>query len=191
MTDQTANIYQIHIRLKNSDPAIWRRVLIAGDSSLMRLHCVIQQSMGWDDAHAHLFQIGEDRYSAPIPFNPDHLKELNARNTKTTRLSELFIEEQATASYIYDFGDQWEHTILVEAILSPDTEYSRPICTDGNRACPPEDVGGLAGYAIFLGAINNPDHKNYEDYVAWIGASRFDAEAFDIDAANERLKMLC
>jgi hypothetical protein len=91
--------------------------------------------------------------------------------------------------YEYDFGDSWEHVLLVEKVLPPEPGQRYPVCIKGRRACPPEDVGGIWGYAYFLEAIQNPDHPEREDYLEWIGGE-FDPQAFDLEEVNAALGKL-
>ena len=91
--------------------------------------------------------------------------------------------------YEYDFGDSWEHGIVLEAIVSPDAQAQSPVCLAGKRACPPEDCGGIPGYYMFLDAIQDPRHPDHDEMLAWLG-ERFDPEAFDLDTINRELKQL-
>lgn len=86
-----------------------------------------------------------------------------------------------------DFGDGWEHSLLVEKILPAARPLRYPVCLAGKRRCPPEDCGGPWGYQDFLEAIGNPDHERHEEFVEWIGGG-FDPEEFDIEHVNRRLR---
>jgi hypothetical protein len=104
------------------------------------------------------------------------------------KLSRITNKEGSMFLYEYDFGDSWRHELLVEKIAPPqETQY--PVCLAGERACPPEDVGGVWGYEAFLDAIRDPDHPEHEDYIEWIGGE-FDPEAFDLEAANAALRRI-
>ena len=83
------------------------------------------------------------------------------------------------SEYVYDFGDNWEHTVKLEKILPRQEGIPYPKCTDGKRACPPEDCGGSWGYEDFLKAITNPKHREHKEMLDWVGGS-FDPEHFDI-----------
>ncbi len=91
--------------------------------------------------------------------------------------------------YEYDFGDGWEHEILVERILPPHAGRSLPVCMKGVRACPPEDIGGVWGYASFLEAIRDPGHPEHNEMLEWVGGE-FDPEAFDLEATDFALRSL-
>lgn len=187
MSKATAPIYQIKITLEHSKPPIWRRLLISSETTLPKLHRIIQQAMGWYDSHLHAFDIHGVQYSAPLPYDTGHLAELGMKSTNRVKLNKLITREGEKFRYEYDFGDDWQHKILVEKILPPDPKQKLPICIKGKRACPPEDVGGVWGYDSFLEAINDPNHPEHEMYVEWIGEG-FDPEAFDLDTVNDRLK---
>ncbi|MBN2501081.1 MAG: plasmid pRiA4b ORF-3 family protein, partial [Anaerolineales bacterium] len=88
--------------------------------------------------------------------------------------------------YEYDFGDGWEHIILLEKILPFDPQQDYPICIKGKRACPPEDVGGVWGYEYFI-ETQDPQHPEHERYIEWYGEP-FDSEVFDIDKINKKLR---
>ncbi len=88
--------------------------------------------------------------------------------------------------YLYDFGDHWEHEITVEDLVAPKDGRRRILCTAGENACPPEDVGGEPGYANFLEAIADPHHEQHAELQGWIGYP-FDPHAFDLNAVNQRL----
>jgi len=89
--------------------------------------------------------------------------------------------------YEYDFGDGWRHTLLLEKILPPDPSMHLPVCLQGRAACPPEDVGGVGGYANFLEALRDPEHEEHEEYLNWIGG-KFAPNAFDMELLNQRLR---
>jgi hypothetical protein len=187
MSKTESAIYQVKITLRDSKPPIWRRLLISSETTLAQLHDIIQTAMGWYDSHLHMFTIHNERYS--MPYDPDHLSELDARDSGRVKLSKLVMAEGEKFTYEYDFGDGWEHTIVIEKILPPDPKQQLPMCVKGKRACPPEDVGGVWGYDNFLEAINNPKHPEHKMYKEWIGG-KFDPEAFDLDGVNQVLRQL-
>jgi len=182
MAKTDAPIYQLKITLQRSKPPIWRRVLVPGDITLYRLHRIIQGAMGWWDSHLHQFIVGEVYYGEPSSEDWYEVK-----SERRVRLNAIAPCEEFKFTYEYDFGDDWLHTVLVEKILPPDPAQKLPVCIKGKRACPPEDVGGVWGYEIFLEAINNPKHQEHASFLEWIGGS-FDPEQFDLDAINARLK---
>jgi hypothetical protein len=175
-------IYQLKITLKDSKPPIWRRVQVPSDISLAKLHWIIQEIMGWTDSHLHQFKLRDTYYGVP---HPDYFHEV--KDEKTARLNQLVSRPKAKLVYEYDFGDSWEHEIVLEKALPPEPGVQYPVCITGKRACPPEDCGGVWGYAGFLEAVQNPDHPEHGDMMEWIGGS-FDPEAFDLDAVNRALR---
>jgi hypothetical protein len=187
MSKAHAPVYQIKITLKRSKPPIWRRVLISSDTTLDELHHIIQAAMGWYGGHLHAFNINGREYSTPRPYDHDHLAELGMQNAAGKRLLSFVSGEGFKFTYEYDFGDDWQHQILIEKILLPDPKQTLPVCIKGKRACPLEDIGGVWGYEEFLEAIKDPKHDEHEMYTEWIGDD-FDPEAFDLDAVNLRLK---
>jgi hypothetical protein len=177
-------VYQLLVTLRRSDQPIWRRIEVRGSTTLARLHTVLQIVMGWTDSHIHEFVVGEVRYGVPIMEWPP---EERARNERRFRLDQIVATAGDRFVYDYDFGDAWHLDVLVEAVLLPAPGARYPRCLAGARACPPEDVGGIPGYADFLVALGDPSHYEHEMWTEWIGGS-FDPEAFDREAVNRRLK---
>jgi len=177
-------IYQLKITLKESRPPIWRRFQVRSDVTLAKLHRIIQEVMGWFDGHLHQFIVGRIYYGVP---DPDDLSE--TRDERKVRLDQILSVPGRKIVYEYDFGDGWEREIVLEKILSPDPKTRYPRCLDGARACPPEDCGGIYGYADFLEAIRNPEHEEHEEMLEWIGGE-FDPEEFDLEAVNQSLKSI-
>jgi hypothetical protein len=172
-------VYQIKVTLNGSKPPIWRRIQVRADTTLAKLHTILQIVMGWANYHLHAFRIDSIDYGENSP-------ELPMRSDKRTRLYQVIHGAKFRFRYEYDFGDSWEHVLVVERILplEPDAHYPR--CLAGKRACPPEDVGGVWGYMAFLEAIGNPEHPEHEQLLEWIG-DEFDPEAFDLEAVNREL----
>ena len=177
----TVPIYQLKVTLRGSKPPIWRRILVPSDIRLGKLHRVLQEVMGWTDSHLHQFIVGDDFYGVP---HPDY--DLDIQSERTVPLSRVLLVPKDKIIYEYDFGDSWEHELLLEKVLPPDPETRYPICVTGKRACPPEDCGGVWGYAEFLQAIKSPDHEEHESMLEWIGDD-FDPEAFDLAEVNRSL----
>ena len=182
-------VYRLKVTLKGSKPPIWRRLEVPGDITLAKLHQILQVAMGWTNSHLHSFQIGEIYYEEPEPgFDPD-LSLAESKNEKRFKLQQVAFREKMKFFYEYDFGDSWEHEILVEKILPMTEERRQPVCLKGVKACPPEDIGGLWGYYEFLEIIKDPKHPEHEDMVEWIGG-HFDPEEFDLEEVNKQLKKI-
>ncbi len=174
--------YQLKIALAHIQPPIWRSVLVPGPLTLDRLHRVIQQLMGWTDSHLHEFVIGSQRYGIPDPdaaistVLPD----------RRVRLQDVAPLAGGRFVYRYDFGDGWEHEVVVEQILPADPHGRGSVCLAGARHGPPEDCGGPGGYDELLAALRDPSHPEHGRTRAWVGR-RFDPEQFDVDATNRAL----
>jgi len=185
-----APIYQLEIVLAESKPRIWRRVQVPGSASLGWLHAVIQVAMGWTNSHLHQFLIGGQTCSDPS-------FELNAFEDDPEVLDENRVvlmkvapNEGDVLMYEYDFGDSWHHRVTVEKILPLDAASAKAArCVDGARACPPEDCGGLPGYADLLKILKNTKHKEHKSMKEWLGRP-FDPEAFDVEWVNGWLRRL-
>jgi hypothetical protein len=177
-------IFQLRISLNGVEPPIWRRIQVPGDIPLFKLHFIFQVTMGWTNSHLHEFLIGDQSYGTP---DEDGWDIREVKEEKDYRLEQVIPGTSFQFGYLYDFGDSWEHTVLVEDILEPVEGERSPACLDGARACPPEDVGGTWGYEEFLQAISDPNHPSHDDFLTWQGDA-FDPEAFDRDKIDTELK---
>jgi hypothetical protein len=176
------SIYRLKITLRGARPPIWRRIEAPGAITLAALHDLIQAAMGWYDGHLHQFDVGGEVYG-----DPAILEDLGVLDERTARLNQVAPRVADRLRYLYDFGDDWEHVVLVEAIGSVEPGVYYPRCTAGRRACPPEDCGGVWGYAELLAAIGDPEHPEHEEMVEWLDED-FDPAAFDLAAINARLQ---
>jgi hypothetical protein len=172
-------IYQLKITLKRSKPPIWRRVQVRSEITLAQLHEVIQIAMGWTDSHLHQFTVSGQAFGRP------DFEGLEVRDEKKASLWRL-VGLRDSFVYEYDFGDGWEHEIVVEKVLPVEEGALYPRCLAGKRACPPEDVGGIWGYQGFLIAINDPTHPEHREMLEWAG-SAFDPAAFNLADVNLQL----
>ena len=178
-------IYQIRIELTRFKPKIWRRLLIPSNLLLSDLHKVIQTSMGWTNSHLHQFIKNRTFYTKRYP-DDDTWEEMNNVDYSKMRISDFLINEKDKIVYEYDFGDGWEHNVILEKILPSEKNTRYPICLEGKMNCPPEDCGGVWGYADMLEILKNPDHEEYESYIEWLGGE-FYPENFNKEAVNELL----
>lgn len=145
--------YQLKISLLEIEPEIWRQVLVPRGVRLDRLHEIFQVAMGWTNSHLHEFRVGDIRYGEPDP----EFDEGDVRDERNVRLCEVAPGVNDSFLYEYDFGDSWEHLVVVEKVLTPEESPAHlPVCLAGARACPPEDCGGVPGYESFLEALRRP-----------------------------------
>ena len=189
------DIYQFEISLKEVNPPIWRRIQVPESYNFWDLHVAIQDSMGWWDSHLHSFTLenpetGEET-EIGIP-GDEFWDEVPTRPGWKEKISKWFTEKNKKAEYVYDFGDDWHHEIKLEKILPKEEKIKYPRCIAGERACPPEDCGGIWGYHDLLEIISDPAHEEYEELMEWLGGG-YDPEAFDptrveFDKPKERLK---
>ena len=167
-------IARLRISLNDIKPDLWRTVDMPVTSSLKMLHDVIQGAMGWQDNHLWHFEAGDRRYGRPDLEWPDR----NLTAAKNVKLGSLIERGIRQLTYTYDMGDDWRHTVTVEAIgpAEPNTKYPRFVA--GERRCPPEDVGGLSGFELFLDAMRDPAHEEHQQLRQWYGGP-FDADDID------------
>jgi hypothetical protein len=173
-------VYQVKVTLRGVKPPIWRRLRLSAATTLAQLHQVIQVAFGWEDAHLHAFEVSGRRYS-----RPDFELWDEAADEGKARLQDLASHPGARLRYTYDFGDSWEHDLLVEDVLAPDG-VAHAVCLTGRRAGPPEDCGGVWGYAELCEILANPNHPDHAERVDWLGYP-YDPAAFDKDAVNKSL----
>ena len=181
-----AAVYRFKITLQDSNPAIWRRIE-TNDVPLEQLHALIQTAMGWTNSHLHQFEIAGSRYMDPR-FIMDDMNDFGARDYSGLRVSDLVAKHgtKLRMSYEYDFGDGWQHEVVLEQVTESEPGIRYPRCIDGARACPPEDVGGVYGFADYVEAITNPNQSEHDDYLEWNGP--FDPAEFDPAKATRRMR---
>ena len=179
---KTGKVYEVKVTLNDIEPLIWRRFRVASDIFLGELHQVLQAVMGWESYHMYQFLIKEQYYGEPF-------EDMETEDAKKTRLSQVVGRAGAKFMYEYDFGDSWQHEVHIEKALPAEQGEAYPVCVDGRRSCPPEDCGGIWGYAELLEALQDPKHEEHEELMEWVGGG-FDPEAFDVDKVNKRLLKL-
>ena len=186
--EKPQEIYQIKVTLLGTDPPIWRRLLVPADLTLEQLHDVLQLAMDWEDCHMHEFRIGQQRFGKPDPMEQAFGGPRTA-SERTARLFSVLGRAGAKAVYSYDFGDSWDHQIVVEKRLAAEAGCAYPACLAGDRHGPPEDCGGIPGFYHLLEAIRDPEHEEHDELLEWLGDG-FDPEAFSVEEVNRRLAPL-
>jgi hypothetical protein len=175
------NVFSMRIVLLEHEPEIWRRVIVPGSVRLDKLHLILEDVMGWTNSHLHQFRMSNALYGMHVEdWSEDELDEVEYTLSEVVRPGGRFL-------YDYDFGDSWEHEVIVEhaSTIRPVLKFA--VCTDGARACPPEDVGGTGGYADLLEALRDPRHEEHAQYRAWVGED-FDPARFDLAQVNAALQ---
>jgi hypothetical protein len=177
-------VHQFLIVLTGTDPLVWRRIQVPERYSFWDLHVAIQDAMGWLDYHLHEFRLPDARdkqdVSIGIPTDEDPADGpvLPGWEVSLSRFFDRHTLHAPTATYTYDFGDEWQHVVVYEGMEPAEEALSYPRCIGGARRCPPEDCGGVHGYAEFLKIIANPRHPEYKSMLRWAGG-KYDPDAFD------------
>jgi hypothetical protein len=182
----TERLYQFKITLLEVAPPIWRRIQVR-NCSLDKLHERIQTAMGWTNSHLNQFVINGERYGDPQLID-EPSDDYYCVDSTVTKISNILPKsgERFQFKYEYDFGDSWHHEILFEGCL-PTTKGTRyPVCIEGERACPPEDVGGVGGYAEYLEVLADVNDDRHEEMLRWRG--KFDPEKFDAEKATKLMR---
>lgn len=179
--------YQLKITLLETEPPIWRRILVA-ECTLDELHEHIQNAMGWTNSHLHHFKIGKQLYGDPMLMEGT-FEDLEYADSTTTRLGDIIPpgQKRSRFEYEYDFGDGWMHEILFEGRRELAEGERVPLCLEGQRACPPEDCGGVWGYADLVEAMADRKHERHAELREWLGR-KFDPDAFSPTAATRRMR---
>ena len=182
-TAPARTVHTIKVTLAGSQPPIWRRLQVPSTMTLRALHDVLQVAFGWEDYHMWVFETPLGRYGLPD-------RDLEISSAAAKRLGQVAPHKTDRLGYTYDFGDDWEHIIAVEAISNPEPGIAYPRCLTGRRACPPEDCGGIWGYDYLIEILTDPRHEEHQERLEWLGLdspSQFDPSAFDPAQANTAL----
>ena len=180
----------LRIELVGTTPLVWRRITLDGRSSFANLHHVIQAAMGWHDAHLHQFRINNRYIGVPDP--ESDAPEWHTEDERKVFLNRVLTDD-AVFTYLYDFGDGWEHRLLVEEYDdSDDLRFGDGDAwvDAGERACPPEDCGGVGGFQDFLEKLEDePYSDESKELREWAGLD-YNPAGFDRQAANAAIKRL-
>jgi hypothetical protein len=173
--------YRFHIELEGILPPVWRNIRVPGDYSFWDFHVAIQDAMGWRDCHLHLFEIRNPQTGAleeiGIPDDEPFLAEPPCLAGWEVPIADYFVEGSDTASYAYDFGDGWRHTVALEGVDTIRKGERGLACLAGERRCPPEDCGGIHGYGEMLEILADETHCEHEAMLQWLGGA-YDPGAF-------------
>jgi hypothetical protein len=175
------SVHTLRVELLRVEPVVWRRFVVPSETKLPRFNRMLEAVMGWQGYHLHMFEIADLRIGAPDEDDDDVIDE------RRITVKQLLPRVESRLRWAYDFGDNWQHDVVVEAIEEPLVGGRYPMCTAGERACPPEDCGGVGGYEELREVLADPEHDEYEHLRTWAGVG-FDPDAFDQMAATKRLR---
>ena len=180
-SETALEVYAIKVTLLDTSPPVWRRILVRRDITLRNLHRTLQTAMGWTDSHLHQFVLPRQKFS-----HPRYGVGTKIADESRTKLGELIWTVGARLLYEYDFGDAWQHELLLEEVLLGDESFQQT-CVAGERHCPPEDCGGSPGFAELLEAFQDPNHPEHGNVVEWLGED-FAPEFLATEEINRRLR---
>jgi len=171
----------LNVTLREVKPEVWRRLIVRSETPLPKFARILEGTMGWEGYHLHMFDVGGVLFGQPEE-DSDHVIDERAATVK-----HVLSRVKSTLRWDYDFGDGWEHDVVVEAIEPPQDGKRYPVCLAGERACPPEDSGGVPGYEDLLRVLAAPNDPEHEHMVSW-APHGFDPSVFDLVAASGRLR---
>ncbi len=173
--------YQCKITLVTVTPLVWRRFVVLSNMSLNNLSWSLNEIMGWNSSHLYLFDIAGEEYG---PEDPDDYCEWE--NDKKIKIRDLVAKGIESFKYKYDFGDDWNHEVLIEKEIQAEPKKRYPFCLEGENACPPEDCGGPYRFALFKEAMANSRHPEHQEFSHWYGRA-YDPSHFDPQFTNFRM----
>lgn len=184
------DVIQLKITLKSTEPAIWRRLQVEKTTTFFELHHIIQIAFGWKNYHLYEFNSDGHKIGAPDDYMANiHSNDEGVIDARDITLESLIVELGEIFSYLYDFGDSWNHIIIIEKFLPKELAKKYPICMDGALACPPEDCGGIPGFYNLLDILKDKQHPEYKESKRWVGKN-FNPSFFDNEKANKTLARL-
>ena len=179
-------IVQIKVKLRGvAKPPVWRRLQLRADARLDHLHEMIVAAFGWEDYHMHCFSSERDQFGVPDP-------ELGFIDERRVTFGEVIGGLGDQLLYTYDFGDNWQHEIVIEKLLNADPAVHYPVLLAAKGACPPEDSGGHWGYAELKEILADPSHERHQELIEWLGlddASEFHPDAVATDEIEKELAL--
>ena len=174
-------VFVIKVTLLGISPPVWRRTLVHRHITLRNLHKTLQTVMGWTNSHLHQFVFNRQKYS-----DPKFGLGAGIIDESRTSLGDVICTPGTRLLYEYDFGDGWQHDLLLEEVLLGDETF-RQICVAGARNCPPEDCGGPQGFADLLKVVKDSRHPEHDDIKEWVGED-FAPEYFAMEEINRKLR---
>lgn len=193
--------YRVQVDLRETSPPAWRRLELASDLNLAELHDILQVAFGWTDSHLHGFAAGPEFRSDAAelylcPFDEEEGEDEGVPEAQV-RLDEVLAHPGDRLSYAYDYGDDWQHLITLEAVLPRSDGAAPAACAGGDRDGPAEDCGGVHSYELIAAATDpaRPDHvaallEFAETYGDEVDPAQFSTTPFDIDEINTALRQL-
>lgn len=179
-----SEIIQMKISIDWIKPEIWRKFIVDSSVSLDDFHDIIQIVMGWTNSHLYCFSIHGTEY---MPSDPELGEDFGTKNTKGITLKKLLLKNGDVIHYVYDMGDNWEHTIKIEKVCIPEEKIQTPYCLEGARNCPPEDCGSIPGYEDIVKAMKRPKSKKAKEFIEWLDEP-YDPERFSVEEINKILR---
>jgi hypothetical protein len=167
------SIIELKVTLEYIEPAVTRTLQVPTNIRLDRLHLTIQAAMGWQNAHLYQFCIGEPyQWGAERWVSPDFVDGPEDLPADKTTLDQAATKAgEAGLTYLYDFGDDWEHVLELGDVSEAEPGQLYPRLIDIAGTCPPEDIGGPPGYEMFVAAMADPKHPEHADLKDWYGGT--------------------
>jgi Plasmid pRiA4b ORF-3-like protein len=197
-------IARLRVTIDEVTPAVVRRVEVPLDIRLDDLHFVLQIAIGWQNCHPFEFRVEGTTENKTTETKTTETKttwekrwglvdrddpESSPLPAESATLADVLQYGHTVFHYDYVYGEDWEHTLEAEAVVTADagTHYPRLVSAQGR--CPPADIGGVTGYETFLRAISDPLHLNHEGMRDWDDPD-FDPHVVDEAALRTNLANL-
>lgn len=175
---------KLRIALNDTNPEIWRSIVVPNTITFFDLHHVFQIAMGW--TNSHLFELTVNDYTIGY-FDPQFEGSESTTPAEDVTLDLLLTKENMQFKYLYDLGDHWEHTVTVEGFIHPEHAQIFPVCTNGILNCPPEDCGGIHGFYQMLKILKDKKNPEYREVKTWVGRG-YSPEKINLEKINKELR---
>ena len=187
--DMAGKALTLRVALRDSDPEVWRRVQVPAEMTLAALSGALEEAMGWDGRHLHMFSAQGTTYWTPPPPECGDSSDIPFEDDSLYRVGEVLHQQHMRLGWDYDLGDHWEHDIVVESIDPIEGAAELTLCTAGGGACPPDESGGIEMYAQLLKVFADESHSLHDRAVEGFGED-FDPAHFDVEGvASERSRL--
>jgi Plasmid pRiA4b ORF-3-like protein len=193
----TAQTITLKIELLYMPYPVWRHITVSSSATLADLHTIFQTAMPFNNSHLHQFDVAAtmpkgSRKRAPITSygTPDPEGWMDIEDERATTLGDLVATGVKTFTYMYDFGDSWEHEVTIAKVEPRQANNPFVLLVEAEGQAPPDDCGGPPGFEAFLDAMTDPNHEEHNDLVGWYGKKTFNPADVPTKSISTKLAKL-